>query len=365
MNYNSSFSALIPWYFFHKRDFPWRNNINLDKNSWIYQTWVCEIMSQQTLISVVLPKFNKFIEQLPNIHSLANCSEEKLRELWAGLGYYARARNLKLGAAFIIEKLNAQFPTNKQDWLKVPGCGDYTAAIIASICFYEKTPAIDGNMIRVASRLMNLQDGVWEKSGKNKIAQFMQEMMSELAQTYLPGDINQAIMDLGSMVCKKLNPICDECPLKISCLAYKNKTTHICPPTKPRTKSISEEIYALILRDISKESYLILERQSGFLSNTIGFPILARKNGYSLEAILNKIKNDIKTQIFEKNFTHQITHHKITGFVTLLETNWTNQKVSDFLSNFSFSKKFTWVYHSELKKQLSSSLDQKVLKILS
>ena len=340
----SDVKPLLEWYFFYKRDFPWRTQIYIDRHDWTYHTWVCEVMSQQTIISVVIPKFKKFIAELPDVFALANCSDELLRYLWSGLGYYARARNLRNGAKTILSQYNGQFPTTKKEWLNVPGCGEYTASIIASICFSEPVAAIDGNMIRVVSRLLGLKAQVWEKVGQQKISHFMASLMLSSHSNYKPGDINQAFMDLGSMVCKKNSPLCHECPLQNSCLAYKQNIVSLCPPVKPRKENQEEDVYALVYVNCETQLYLLVERDSGFLAKTIGFPLFTK---------IQFIQSGLKASPLEKTFRHQITNHKITGFVTLVE------------GECSLANKKFWVPFSELKKQLSSSLDQKVLKTLS
>ncbi|MES2615710.1 MAG: A/G-specific adenine glycosylase [Bdellovibrionota bacterium] len=329
-------------------------------------------MSQQTLISVVLPKFKKFITELPNIAALANCSDDLLRYLWSGLGYYARARNLRNGALFILKHYQGQFPKTKKEWLQIPGCGEYTSSIITSICFSEIVPAIDGNMIRVASRLLGLKEHVWEKQGAQKIAQFMETIMQNYFSSKdptinaSPGDFNQAFMDLGSMLCKKNNPECRLCPLQNSCIAFKKNIVELCPPVKPRNATQSEQVFVLVFINKQTQSYLLVERNSGFLSKTLGFPLFAQKDGFSLQSILKNFSpSSVKMTTLQKTFQHQITHHKITGFVTLLESNWNEKKISEFSHSVSLPNKMQWTPLAELKKQLSSSLDQKVLKALS
>lgn len=318
-------------------------------------------MSQQTLISVVLPKFNQFIQELPTLSHLAECPDEKLRYLWSGLGYYARARNLREGAKYILSQHHGVFPTTKKDWLQVPGCGPYTASIIASICFNESVAAVDGNVIRVASRLLGLSQGVWEKSGLDQIQHHMDLCISPEH----PGDFNQAMMDLGATVCKKQNPTCDICPLQSICTAYEKNITELCPPVKPRRQSQEENIYAIALLHKAKRKYLLLERNSGFLSKTIGFPLLAEKDGFSLEKI-KKIatKYNIHIKHFEQTFKHTITHHKITGHVLLMECPLDSEIPSELIPSPGSSKNL-WLPGSLLKENLSSSLDHKVEKLLS
>jgi A/G-specific adenine glycosylase len=363
--------ALLNWYLFHKRDFPWRTEVYQHPHLWVYHTWICEIMSQQTLIRVVLPKFKEFVKQLPDLESLANCSDDVLRYLWSGLGYYARARNLRKGAQFILDHFKGSFPTTKEQWLLVPGCGDYTASIIASICFSENVAAVDGNMIRVASRLLCLKEGVWDKRGQEKIKNHMTEMLKDYftssgrLKNVTPGDFNQAIMDLGSMVCKKNNPLCHECPVQSHCQAFKNNMVSECPPVKPRKAFQDEHLVALAIRNKTEDSYLLVERENGFLSKTSGFLLYAQKEGYALSALVEEArKSKFNYKLYDKMFSHSITNHKIKGSVLHIELREEDFS-SSFFENFKMPNKKNWILKHNLAKELSSSLDQKVLKILS
>ncbi len=352
----SQFSQeLLAWYSINKRHFPWRENIN------IYHTWICEVMSQQTLISVVLPRFNEFILELPDLRSLAECTDDKLRKLWVGLGYYARARNLRSGAKYILNELNSVFPKNKEEWLKVPGCGPYTASIISSVCYHEPVACVDGNVIRVVSRLLNLQCEVWGRGGQEKISCYVNKCISKQD----PGDFNQAMMDLGAVVCKKRKPNCGLCPIQKYCSAYKNSTVEFCPPVKPRKSFKEEDVFALIFTKNSFSEFSLIERKNGFLNKTIGFPLVRSQDGLTLESLLTQIKKfGLKAKNLNGNFRHTITHHKINGYAILIETPLDNEKFKEFFRTFSFPEKNLWFSKSNLKQNLSSSLDLKVLKIL-
>ncbi|KAB8032234.1 A/G-specific adenine glycosylase [Fluviispira multicolorata] len=353
----SQFSKdLIAWYQLNKRSFPWREQIN------VYHTWICEVMSQQTTLAVVLPRFKEFINELPDLHSLANCSDEKLRKLWVGLGYYARARNLRNGAQYILQNFDNKFPSCKDEWLKVPGCGPYTASIISSICFNEPVACVDGNVVRVVSRILGMNKDVWEKIGQEKISCYVNEC---IPKNY-PGCFNQAMMDLGATVCKKQNPICQECPIQKYCYSFKNNIVSLCPPNKPRKDFQTENIFALLLRRNKKLEYSIILRNQGFLAKTKGFPLLCSKEGYSKEKILavaNKL--NLKTTCLEKTFKHSITHHKITGHTFVIDCNEDDYKVKSLLKHFALPEKNEWFALAHIKQNISSSLDLKVLKTLS
>src|SRR3712207_6010498 len=179
---------LLEYYDKHKRDLAWRGEVPA------YYTWISEIMLQQTRVEAVKPYFEKFIQELPDIKSLANCEDEKLMKLWQGLGYYSRARNLKKAAIQIVEDYNGELPKEKKLLLELAGIGPYTAGAISSIAYGQKETAVDGNVIRVMSRLFAIDGNVFEGKGKQQI--------EELAYRELPderaGDFNQALMDLGA-----------------------------------------------------------------------------------------------------------------------------------------------------------------------
>lgn len=372
-NHPSSWNQnLLTWYRANKRNFPWRivngreegarSNVCSSAHerratncTAIYNTWVCEVMSQQTLMSVVLPKYNQFIETLPNVRALAECSESVLRYLWSGLGYYARARNLQKGAQYILNECGGVFPTSQKEWLKVPGCGPYTSAIIASICFYEPVAAVDGNLIRVGSRLLGLSENVWSKEVQESISRYLNTHVA-VAQ---PGDFNQALMDLGALVCKKQNPTCGVCPLKESCTAFQKNITHLCPPPKPRPQKKDESIFAVVFRAQASAHVLLLERNTGFLLRTTGFPLFSQREGYSLSKITALLKtHGFTPQHSKAKFTHTITNHKITGHVVRVELS--GEQVPLVAKIFSPEQKWSWCDAEQLEQSFSTSLDRKV-----
>ncbi len=372
----SFFPDLVSWYHLNKRNFPWRTSVFSDVETFAYHTWICEVMSQQTILSVVLPKYEKFLLQCPTVYSLAQCPEHTLRELWSGLGYYARARNLQKGAQYIVEKLNGFFPKTQEEWMLVPGCGPYTSSIIASICFCQPVPAIDGNVIRVTSRLLELTD-VWSTAGQRKINDFLKINFQNFFYSYpfsinkptsfdvAPGDVNQALMELGATVCKKNSPLCSECPIANHCLAFQHGTVHQCPPSKPRKQIKEEDIYAIFFEDKEKKLAHIIQRKIGFLKNTIGFPLFSSHFSQSFLDELFKFAQEhgATLEYINKNFSHSITNHKLKGKVVRIILNqetW-NSSWSKLLPSHAEGQ---WVPISKLHELLSSSLDRKAFSLL-
>ncbi|MES1026520.1 A/G-specific adenine glycosylase [Gloeocapsa sp. BRSZ] len=347
---HSCVEKLLKWYDNHQRLLPWRQEIN------IYHTWVSEVMSQQTVLAVVVPKFSEFIKQLPTVYDLAKCDEETLRQLWSGLGYYARARNLQKGAQMIVEQLHGRFPQSYNEWLKIPGCGAYTAAAIASICHREKVACVDGNVIRVVSRLLALSD-VWSKSGQSAI----QAYVNSIIPPKRPGDFNQAMMELGATICRKSNPLCDRCPLQQSCLAFTHNCVVQYPPKKPRRTSINIELFALIVWHRQTDTFAFVKRTKGFLKHTIGFPLLSPDEVLELESILHSLP----LQIFKStdSFSHTITHHRISSRVAIVQVTQKNTVAVLILQQLGFLAPIDWVSRSKTIAKLATTLDKKAFRL--
>jgi len=353
-------NPLLSWYDKCKRDFPWRNHNFKSKDEHAYHTWICEVMSQQTLLSVLLPKYLQFTASLPNITALAHCPEDKLRALWKGLGYYARARNLQKGARYILNNLNGKFPQTQKQWQLVNGCGPYTSSVIASICYNEPIIAVDGNVIRVGSRLLNISDNsIWNPRGQKKIFDFLQKHISKTH----PGNMNQALMDLGATLCKKNNPNCNACPISTYCKSYELNTTHLCPSTKPRALSKTQTLFAIIFKNPGCNSKIaLIKRQNGFLKGTFGFPL--NPNAHIWTKAYEYLKNIKGTAVLcKEKFSHSITHHKIKGCVIIVESTGEKSVKSVFSKCFDLKEDINWVDANRLNESLSSSLDQKIYKI--
>ncbi|MBW2277104.1 MAG: A/G-specific adenine glycosylase [Deltaproteobacteria bacterium] len=315
-------------------------------------------MSQQTTLVVVVDRFERFIEKLPDVRALAGCSEERLRALWAGLGYYRRARNLKRGAELISGELRGRFPRDFVSWQKIPGCGPYTAAILASVCFGEPVPAVDGNGIRVASRILGLDKGVWSARGQRRIRDLLGQHIRDAVD---PGDFNQAVMELGFAVCRKSAPDCGGCPIADHCLALEREIVDRCPPVRPRRAAIDTELLVVVISDASCGTVALGRRRGEFLSKTVGFPLLRAGSDEAIEAIglLEQIPGASLVRT-SNTFRHAITHHRIRGSV--LEVRLSASAASRFDDTLWESlgvKPPRWHPNDEVSTQLSSSLDKK------
>lgn len=200
--------ALLPWYRENRRVLPWREQVSA------YRTWVSEIMLQQTRVAAVIPYFQRFMAAYPSVEALAACDEGQLMKLWEGLGYYSRARNLRRAAQIVAEQYGGAFPRTYEELTALPGIGDYTAGAILSIAFGVPAPAVDGNVLRVFARLDNNSADITKPAAKREFtARVLEEMPKER-----PGPYNEALMELGALVCLPNGaPKCEVCPLAAQC----------------------------------------------------------------------------------------------------------------------------------------------------
>jgi A/G-specific adenine glycosylase len=265
------------------------------------------MMLQQTQVKTVIPYYGRFFSELPDWQSLANAREEKILKLWEGLGYYRRARNLQAAAKKIIEEFNGQLPQTREEILKLPGVGQYSAGAVLSIAFQKPEPLVDGNVIRVFSRLFVLRGNL--KTGENH------EKVWEIARTLIPdqrpGDFNQALMELGATLCLSENPQCLLCPLIQFCEAAQRGIQTDLPEMPKAAKNIEVPMAALLL--VNKNKILVKKRDENekWLKGLWEFPSI---EGKTLEEARQKLEKDFKVKTDKKShkdIRHQITKHKI------------------------------------------------------
>lgn len=253
----------LMWYQQEKRNLPWRYNQDP------YRIWISEIMLQQTRVDTVIDYFYRFMEEFPTIQDLAKAPEDKLLKVWEGLGYYSRARNLQAAAKQIMEEFNGKFPTTVEEIRSLKGIGPYTTGAISSIAFEIPEPAIDGNVMRVVSRLFCIEADI-AKAGSRTI--FDEAMRKIISQTQ-PGDFNQAMMDLGSSICTPTSPQCEICPIQQYCQAYReNRQTDF--PVKSKKQKPKDVYYvAGVIENQQQEIFLQKRPETGLLANMWLFPL--------------------------------------------------------------------------------------------
>lgn len=239
---DQSVQPLLKWFEVSARTMPWRSNPEP------YWVWVSEIMLQQTRVEAVRAYFDRFIAALPNIESLANIEDEKLMKLWEGLGYYSRARNLKKAAIVCVEQYHGELPRTYEELLKLPGIGSYTAGAIASIAYEQEVPAVDGNVLRVISRLLAWEEDITKQSVKRKMEAALLELMKRVHPN--PRTFTAALMELGALVCIPNGaPCCMECPWKSICLARIQKKVERIPVKKKKIVRKIEERTVFLIQD--------------------------------------------------------------------------------------------------------------------
>ena len=254
---------ILLYYREHRRVLPWR------ENPLPYFVWISEIMLQQTRVETVIPYFERFIRTFPTIEALANADEEILLKLWEGLGYYSRARNLHRAAAILVEQYEGKLPDSKKELMKLPGIGAYTAGAIASISFGKRETAVDGNLIRVGSRLSAYSGSTSSAEGRRVMDDFWQHLLPEQNA----GDFNQAIMDIGATIClPNGEPLCSFCPINEFCKAYAQGNPTDYPTKKEKKTRRIENKTVFILRC---ENRLLLEKRAegGLLGGLLQFPM--------------------------------------------------------------------------------------------
>ena len=230
-------AAVLRWYDAGHRDLPWRQ----DREP--YHIWLSEIMLQQTRVEAVKGHYARFLETLPTVEALANCPEEKLEKLWEGLGYYSRVRNLQKAAKVIQEQYGGVFPNTHDAVLSLPGIGPYTAGAICSICFQLPTPAVDGNVLRLAARLTADETPIDSPDFRKQVTKALQHHYDNR-----PGDLTQALMELGATLCGPNRPAeCEKCPCSSFCIAAKQGIADRLPVRSPKKEKRTEELTVFLL----------------------------------------------------------------------------------------------------------------------
>lgn len=292
---------LLYWYELNQRILPFR------KNNDPYRIWVSEIMLQQTQVDTVIPYYNRFMTQFPTVFDLASAEEDEVYKLWAGLGYYSRARNLLKCAKEIVEVYEGIFPMDYKKVLKLPGIGPYTAGAVLSIAYNLKYPAVDGNVMRVISRIYNIEDDIAIPKTKKNFEKKVKDI--------LPNDVrhfNQSIMELGALICTPKNPKCEKCPVQDQCQA---NILNIQDKLPLKTKKIKNNKIYLGVGILNREQEILLvKNKKGLLSGLWGLPAIegsdevdAKKNLLKMidEDHKVKVKNCEKLGEEKHVFTHK------------------------------------------------------------
>lgn len=293
---------LIHWFDHNQREMPWR--LNKDP----YRIWLSEIILQQTQVKQGIPYFNKFITAYPTVNSLALANEDELLKMWQGLGYYSRARNLHFTAKYVSNNLQGIFPTNYSDLLKLKGVGEYTAAAIASIAYNEPVAVLDGNVVRVLSRLFEINETVQSAAGLQKFRFYANEILNKTH----PGVHNQAMMELGSLVCKPTQPLCNICPIYEHCSAFLHKSIVNFPVKKKKIK-VKNRYLTFIVPCIEDGKTLLVKRTGNDIwKNLYTFPCIETEAEWDMNhmnVLMERMHDMKKAEIGAiKKSRHVLTH---------------------------------------------------------
>jgi A/G-specific adenine glycosylase len=299
---------LVAWYRAHGRDLPWRRSQDP------YRVWISEVMLQQTQVATVREYFVRFIEVLPNVYSLAAADEEQVLRLWEGLGYYRRARQLHAAAKQIVTKHGGQFPSDTAMLQELPGIGRYTAGAIASIAFDQRAPILEANTVRLLSRLIAYRDDPLRATGQRTLWQVAEEILpqKDVAQ------FNQALMELGSLICTPTEPKCRQCPLSCLCAAHLSGLQDAIPKAKAQPTVTEVREAAIVVR---RNGRLLMrkcgegERWAGlwdfprFALGSTG-PLFAREE--IAEKVLAQTGVTCAPRVWLRTLKHGVTRYRIT-----------------------------------------------------
>lgn len=295
---------LLQWFAANKRDLPWRNNPTP------YRVWVSEIMLQQTRVEAARDYYLRFLDALPNIEALADCPEEKLMKLWEGLGYYSRVRNMQKTAKIIVEKYGGAFPSEEKALRDLPGIGEYTVGAIRSIAFGLPTAAVDGNVLRVCSRLAADKTDISDEFYKKRIGKSLEKVYPKTQNGC--SDFTQSLMELGALICTPRACLCEKCPLQNCCTAKANNAQNDFPVLPEKAEKRTEKIWAFVIK--TPDGFSVRKRENGVLKGMNEFPSIVisspENEEKNAEGILKMWGVKGAKIILQKKYTHIFTHIK-------------------------------------------------------
>jgi A/G-specific adenine glycosylase len=317
-------NKILKWYDLNKRSLPWRKKVSQEKKE--YYTLISEFMLQQTQVATVIPYFQRFIKSIPNIEKLSKFNDEKLIKLWEGLGYYSRVRNLKKTAQIVVKDFNKRLPQSFTDLKSLPGIGDYTASAISAIAFNKPLIPLDGNIERVLKRFLYLK----------KQNQIKKENLQKYKKVFgisdnRSSDYAQALMELGALICKPVNPLCKQCPILRKCKSFRNQDFEL---VKLKKKD-KQTFYKLNVYKKNDQYLLIKNDKFNFLKNFDIFPM--------------------EELISPKNFNKDL-NFKISNMNMNIKIEYKNK--------FNLDGKVHWIDPKKLQKYTLPTFTKKIVKFL-
>ncbi len=338
--------SLLSWFDLNKRDLPFRKNRNP------YRIWVSEIMLQQTKVDTVIPYYNNWIKNYPNIISVYESSESNLLKSWEGLGYYSRCRNFHKAVKIVFEKYNGEIPDSWECFRSLPGVGDYTAGAVLSIAFKKPFIALDGNVKRVMARLL----------GRKKLSKYNIQRFTSVLNRWLdhnrPGDFNEAMMELGACICLPSAPMCYKCPISKFCAAYKNGSPFSYPEKGKAKRTPLHTFVACLIKEKNK---ILIQKRGGKMLN--GLWEIPNKHVNNINHMKEELKNyingeygfDIKLGKQLGTISHSYSHFKMK--LILLEC----KKIGRIKK---YNQTYSWIKKSEISNYAFHKVNHKVFSLI-
>jgi A/G-specific adenine glycosylase len=345
--------ALIAWFEAHKADLPWRRTKDP------YAVWLSEIMLQQTQVATVIPYYERFLARFPTVGALAAASLDEVLKLWEGLGYYSRARNLHRAAQMVVDTFGGIFPSGAGELLRLPGVGRYTAGAIASIAFGQDVPLLDGNVIRILTRLFDIADDVNQPA--------TQTALWDLAGQLLPrgraGAWNESLMEFGRRICTPKSPACDACPITDHCVARRLGVQNERPVKRPRARTPHYDVTAAVTRRDDGRILIAQRPPEGMLGGLWEFPGGKREPGETLaECLRREIHEELGLEIAVGDpigtVQHAYSHFRITLYAFECRPVGGEPQAIECAD-------WAWVTLDELEQYAFPVTDQKIIAMLT
>jgi A/G-specific adenine glycosylase len=298
---------LLTWYDQVRRDLPFRRTRDP------YAIWVSEVMLQQTQVSTVLPYFERWMQRFPNVSALAGASEDDVLHAWQGLGYYSRARSLRRAAQAVVERFSGELPKSVAELLSLPGVGPYSAGAIASIAYARRVPVVDGNVIRVLCRLFALEGD----PGRTPLKHELWRIAGELVPDVRPGDYNQALMELGALVCTPRKPSCSSCPLAGPCQAYASGRQELLPQLPERPLATEVRMAAALVFRRGRVAVVKLAQTAPRWAGMWQFPAVELGRNEKASAAAERAARELaglsaRAEAAVAQVKHSVTRYRIT-----------------------------------------------------
>lgn len=336
---------LVRWFLQEARDLPWRRTYDP------YHIFLSEVMLQQTQVATVLPYYARFLNRFPTFQSLAEGTESEVLSLWSGLGYYSRARNLLKAAQEVFSHHGGKFPLDKEALLKIPGIGPYTAGAILSIAFEKKIPLVDGNVFRVYSRFFGIRTPINVPATQKEIWKKASEIILNVQK---PRAFNQALMELGSLVCVKDSPRCEDCPISYCCVALK-KGWHQELPVKVKKDNKKVLYWLLLIFQQNEKLFLRQNKDTRWWKDLWDLPRYEFDKKEAMEKKIVELSKIFSLRVLPRK-KHQVTHHAIHLLPLLVQ-----EKNSKDLTFKKLTEAGSWVSRERLETLAKSSLVSKAL----